>query len=63
MARRNQSGKTWKEHAAPHLRRALKQASKTWRPKSQRMDKQKVARLQKQRAEINRQIKAEKEKG
>lgn len=61
--RRNSSGKTWKQHAAPYLQRALRTASKTWKPKSQRTNKQRVAHLQKQRAEINRKIKAEKEKG
>jgi len=62
-AKRNQSGKTWKQHAAPYLSRALKQASKTWKPKSQRMDKAKVARLRKQREKINADIKREVEKG
>lgn len=61
--KRNAAGKTWKQHAAPHLQRALRTASKTWKPKSQRMNKAKVAQLQRQRAEINRKIKAEREKG
>lgn len=61
--KRNSSGKTWKQHAAPHLKKALTTASRTWKPKNQRMNKAKVAHLQKQRADINRKIKAEKEKG
>ena len=61
-AKRNKAGKTWKQHAAPYLRRALQQASKTWKPKSQRTDMKKVARLREQRAKINSEIRAELEK-
>jgi len=63
MAKRNRSGKTWKEHSAPYLRKALKQASQTWKPKSQRADMAKVKKLRDERLKINRQIKAELEKG
>lgn len=61
--KRNAAGKTWKQHAAPHLSKALRTASRTWKPKSQRCNHNKVKHLQKQREQINRQIKAEKEKG
>ena len=57
-ARRNKKGKTWKQHAGPYLSRALKQASRTWKPKSQRTNMVKVSKLRKQRETINRQIKA-----
>lgn len=62
MAKRNSSGKTWKEHAAPLLRKALQQAARTWKPKSQRMNEAKVKRLQAQRAKINAEIRREREK-
>lgn len=62
-AKRNKAGKTWKQHAGPHLSRALKLAAKTWKPKSQRMDKAKVKRLQSQREKINADIRREREKG
>ena len=62
-AKRNKAGKTWKQHAAPHLSRALKLAAKTWKPKSQRTDKAKIARLRTQRDKINADIKRELEKG
>lgn len=63
MARKNAKGKTWREHAAPYLSRALLTASKTWKPKSARMNKRKVEALRKQRSKINKQIKVEVEKG
>ena len=63
MAKRNTAGRTWKEHAAPYLRKALKQASRTWKPKSQRANMAKVQQLRKQRERINSQIKKELEKG
>lgn len=62
-AKRNKKGKTWREHAAPFLSRALKQASSSWRPKSQRTNMKKVTALRKQRLTINRKIKIEVEKG
>lgn len=62
-AKRNSKGKTWRDHAAPYLRKALKQASKTWKPKSQRMNKKKVEFLRRERARINDSIKKELEKG
>ena len=62
-AKRNSKGKTWKEHAAPYLTNALKHASKTWKPKSQRANMKKVRQLRAQREKINAQIKKELEKG
>lgn len=62
-AKRNKSGKTWKEHAAPHLRNALKAASRTWKPKKDRTNHEKVAKLRQMRAKINQDIKREIEKG
>lgn len=62
-AKRNSRGKTWKMHAAPYLSKALKQASRTWKPKNQRTNKAKVASLRAQRERINAQIKKELEKG
>lgn len=58
-AKRNKKGKTWKEHAAPYLRNALKTASRTWKPKSQRTNKVKVKRLRDQRTKLNAEIKKE----
>lgn len=63
MARTNSKGKTWREHAAPFLSRALKQASASWIPKSKRTNKKKVEQLRKQRAKVNDQIKKELGKG
>lgn len=63
MSKRNNKGKTWREHAAPHLRKALKLASKTWKPKNQRANMRKVVTLRSQRATINASIKRELEKG
>lgn len=62
-AKRNKRGKTWREHAAPYLSRALKQASSSWKPKNQRTNKKKVAGLRAQRVKLNLQIKKELEKG
>lgn len=62
-AKRNKRGKTWREHAAPYLSKALKQASSTWKPKNQRTNKKKVVNLRAQRAKINFAIKKELEKG
>lgn len=63
MARTNSRGKTWKQHAAPYLSKALKTASRTWKPKTQRKDMKKVLSLRKQRLKINVAIKKELEKG
>ena len=63
MARTNSSGKTWKQHASPYLKKALKTASRTWKPKSQRKNMKKVLSLRKQRVKINAAIKKELEKG
>jgi len=62
-AKRNKRGKTWREHAAPYLSKALKQASTTWKPKSQRTNKKKITGLSAQREKINIEIKKELEKG
>jgi len=59
MAKHNSKGKTWKQHAGPFLSRALKQASKTWKPKSQRTNPRKVESLRNQRLKINAEIKKE----
>lgn len=63
MAKTNSKGKTWKQHAAPYLSKALRQAARTWKPKNQRTNKKKVEALRAQRARINQQIKKEIEKG
>lgn len=62
-SKRNKAGKTWKQHAAPYLSKALLQASRTWKPKKDRTNMVKVKRLRQQRAKINDQIRAEIEKG
>lgn len=62
-AKRNKRGKTWREHAAPYLSRALKQASTSWKPKSQRTNKKKIASLRAKRVKLNFEIKKELEKG
>lgn len=62
MAKRNKKGKTWKEHAAPYLSSSLKQASKSWKPKSQRTNMSKVKKLRDQRVKINMEIKKELDK-
>lgn len=62
-AKRNKSGKTWKQHSGPYLRKALREASRTWKPKNQRKDMAKVKRLRDQRLKINSEIKKELEKG
>lgn len=56
------TNKSWREHAGPYLSRALKQASKTWKPKKDRTDYKKVKALQKQRDRLNALIKKEKAK-
>lgn len=63
MSKRNSKGKTWREHAAPYLRKALKEAARTWKPKNQRTNKKKVEQLRNQRLKINEQIKKEIQKG
>lgn len=63
MSKRNSKGKTWREHAAPYLRKALKDAARTWKPKNQRTNMKKVEQLRNQRLRINEQIKKEIQKG
>ncbi len=60
--KRNKKGKSWREHAAPFLKSALKQASRTWKPKSQRTNMSKVTKLRAQREKVNREIKKELDK-
>ena len=60
--KRNSKGVSWKEHAAPHLRAALKKAAASWKPKSERTNVAKVKKLQSQRAKINAEIRREKGK-
>lgn len=59
MAKRNKQGKTWRQHAAPYLRKALKDASRSWKPKSQRTNMAKVAKLRQARIDINDKIRKE----
>lgn len=49
----------WRKHAAPYLKKALQQASKSWKPKAKRANMTKVKRLRTQREKINREIKRE----
>lgn len=49
----------WRKHAAPYLRRALKQASRSWKPRHKRANMTKVKNLRKRRDTINRQIREE----
>jgi len=60
--KRNSKGKSWREHAAPFLKSALKQASRTWKPKNQRTNMAKVTKLRGQREKLNREIKKELDK-
>jgi hypothetical protein len=62
MAKRNKKGKTWKQHASPYLSTALKRASSSWKPKSERTNLIKVRKLRDQRLKINSEIKKELEK-
>lgn len=62
MAKRNKQGKTWRQHAAPYLSKALKQASRTWKPRKERTNMAKVMKLREQRRRINAEIKRELEK-
>ncbi len=62
MAKKNSKGKTWKEHAGVHLKRALITASRTWKPKSKRTNMSKVKKLRDQRKRINSEIKKELDK-
>lgn len=62
MAKTNQKGKTWREHSAPYLAKALKAASKSWKPKHMRTNTAKLAKLRAQRDRINNEIKKEKGK-
>ena len=59
MPKKNSKGKTWRDHAAPYLSKALKQASRTWKPKNQRTNLGKVQKLRNQREKINEAIKKE----
>lgn len=59
MIKRNGKGKTWKEHSAPYLSKALKTASSSWKPKSQRTNMSKVVKLREQRRKVNAEIKKE----
>ena len=63
MSKRNTKGKTWREHAGPYLSKALKQAARTWKPKSQRANMGMVTRLRAQRQRINDQIRKQLDKG
>jgi hypothetical protein len=62
MAKRNKKGKTWKQHASPYLSTALKKASSSWKPKSERTNMTKVTKLRNDRLKINREIRKELEK-
>jgi hypothetical protein len=59
MTKKNSKGRSWKQHAAPYLRKALKTASRTWKPKSQRTNVKKVQSLRSQREKINEAIRKE----
>jgi len=59
MAKRNQAGKTWREHCKPYLSKALQTASKTWKPRSDRTNMAKVKKLRDDRLKINQEIKKE----
>lgn len=59
MARKNAAGKTWKQHAAPYLRRALKTASRTWKPRGGKTNRARLNQLRKRREEINEKIRKE----
>lgn len=58
MARQN----SFSKHAAPYLRQALKAAAKTYH-RGKRPRKAIVTSLQKKRDELNKKIKAEKQRG
>ncbi len=58
MAKRN----AFSKHAAPYLREALKKAAKTYHP-GKKPRKGIITALQKKRDELNRRIKAEKNRG
>lgn len=62
MSTKTSRGKTWRQHAAPYLSKALKTAAKTWKPKNKRTNVKKVKALRSQRERINIQIKKELEK-
>lgn len=51
--------KEWRAHAAPYLSKALKAASRSWKPKSKRTNMSKVKKLRSQRDKINKDIKKE----
>lgn len=51
------NGKTWRQHVAPYLKRALAQASKAWKPKGKkRGTAKKLAAIRKRRDIANKQI-------
>lgn len=57
MAKRNSSGKTWREHSRGYLKKALEQASRTWKPKKKRESQsRKLSALRKRRDDLNGQI-------
>ena len=58
MAKKN----AFSKHAAPYLREALKKAAKTYHP-GKKPRKNVITSLQKKRDELNRKIKAEKQRG
>lgn len=62
MPKTNNKGKTWKQHAGIHLKKALKRAASTWKPKNQRTNMAKVKKLRSQRERVNAEIKKELDK-
>ena len=51
------NGKTWRQHVAPYLKRALAQASKAWKPKGKaKSNVKKLAAIRKRRDIANKQI-------
>jgi len=61
-SKKNARGKTWQQHAGPFLKKALQQASRTWKPKSKRPNVRKIQTLRDRRASINAEIKKELDK-
>ena len=57
MATRNKRGLTWRQHAAPYLKRALQAASRAWKPKRVRQaQSRKLLALRKKRDQIQTEI-------
>ena len=51
------NGKTWRQHVAPYLKRALAQASKAWKPKGKSKNTaKKLEAVRKKRDIANKQI-------